>query len=112
MARLSLLAAVGAAWVGRTADGRELAWNLVAGVHDAPVGSERTVWVDGQAREVGPRAFDDLRFTPEAARQRHDNLLLVRSSYRQPFGAFSGRLPGGLELAEGYGVTEEHDAWW
>jgi hypothetical protein len=100
------------AGVGQATDGRELAWNLVDGVHDAPLSSERTVWVDDQAYEVGPRAFADLRFAPEAVRQRRDNLLLVRSSYRQPFGVFSGQLPGGIELADGYGVTEDHDAWW
>jgi hypothetical protein len=38
---------------------------------------------------------------------------LVRSSYRQPFGAFSGELPGGLAtLTEGLGVMERHEAWW
>jgi hypothetical protein len=36
----------------------------------------------------------------------------VQSRYRQPFGTFSGRLPGGLELAAGYGVMEEHDVRW
>jgi hypothetical protein len=36
----------------------------------------------------------------------------VRSRYRQPFGTFSGALPGGIELADGYGVMEEHDVWW
>src|SRR6202035_1661749 len=30
--------------VGLAADGRELAWNLVAGVNDPPHASERTVW--------------------------------------------------------------------
>lgn len=100
------------AGIGRTVDDRTLAWNLVAGVHDAPVNSERTVWVDGRPHEVSARAGDELRFAPEAVRERHENLLLIRSSYRQPFGVFSGSLPGGLELAEGYGVTEEHEAWW
>ena len=38
---------------GRPTGGRS-AWNLVAGVHDAPVRSERTVWVDGVAQEAGP----------------------------------------------------------
>jgi hypothetical protein len=38
--------------------------------------------------------------------------LLVRSSYRQPFGSFSGSLPGGVELAAGLGVLEEHDVYW
>jgi hypothetical protein len=107
------------AGVGRAIDGRELAWNLVSGVNDPVRGSERTVWIDGRPIEPGPSAFDDelltvdgLRFAPEAIRERRDNLLLIRSAYRQPFGTFSGVLPGGVELAEGYGVMEAHDAWW
>jgi hypothetical protein len=107
------------AGVGRSLDGRELAWNLVDGVHDAPVSSERSVWVDGEPREVEPctfdpdlRGVDSLHFEPEAMRQRRDNLLLLRSAYRQPFGTFSGELPGGVRLGEGYGVMEAHDAWW
>ncbi len=107
------------AGVGRTADGRDAAWNLVAGVNDPPCSSERTVWIDGEPFEPPPSTFSDdlirvdaLRFSPEARRERRDNLLVVRSSYRQPFGTFSGELPGGVGLAEGYGVMEEHDAWW
>ena len=107
------------AGVGTSVDGRALAWNLVAGVNDPPAGSERTVWVDGEPKEVGPCRFDadlsrvdELRFAAEATRERRDNFLVLASSYRQPFGTFSGRLPGGLELADGYGVMEEHEAWW
>lgn len=107
------------AGVGLGTDARELAWNLVEGLHDAPLGSERTVWLEGEPHEVGPVSFDPglrgvggLRFDPEAERARRDNLLIVRSSYRQPFGTFSGELPGGVKLAEGYGVMESHDAWW
>ena len=107
------------AGVGVARDGRELAWNLVAGVNDPIHSSERTVWIGGVACEVGPTAFADdlsgvggLHFQGEAARQRRENLLLVSSSYRQPFGTFSGELPGGVELSEGYGVMEEHDVRW
>ncbi len=107
------------AGIGRASDGRELAWNLVSGVNDPAQHSERTVWVDGEPVESGPSAFaadlsgvDELRFSSEAVRESKDNLLLVRSRYRQPFGTFSGLLPGGIELAEGYGVMEEHDVWW
>jgi len=107
------------AGVGIARDGRELAWNLVSGVNDPPRDSERTLWIAGEPREVGPcrfaddlRSVDGLRFHSEAARDRRDNLLLVRSVYRQPFGTFSGELPGGVALAEGYGVMEEHEAWW
>lgn len=107
------------AGVGSSDAGRAVAWNLVAGVNDPPTSSERTVWVDGTPREVGPCRFDEelgavdgLRFSAEAMRSRSDNLLLVRSRYRQPFGTFSGQLPGGIALADGYGVMEEHDVWW
>jgi hypothetical protein len=107
------------AGVGIAVDGREVAWNLVSGVNDPPARSERTVWVGGDVLEPPPSVFrpdlagvDDLRFKAEAVRQRADNLLLVRSRYRQPFGTFSGELPQGVTLAEGYGVMEEHQAWW
>jgi hypothetical protein len=109
---------------GLTSDGRAVSWNLVNGVHDAPTGSERTVWVERQPAEVGPVAFapdlsavtfaegGSLEFTEWAAREEDMNLLLMRSRYRQPFGTFSGMLPGGIELAQGYGVMEEHEVLW
>ncbi len=107
------------AGAGRTPDGRALAWNLVAGVNDPRAASERTVWVDGIPQEAPPCTFaadlsavGELRFQPEAELARRTNLGLVRSDYRQPIGSFSGHLPGGHELAEGYGVMERHDAWW
>ena len=107
------------AGVGAAVDGRELAWNLVQGVNDPPHHSERTVWIDGQPSEAGPVEFapdlsavGGLLFASEAERENDTNMLLVRSSYRQPFGTFSGELPGGIRLAGGYGVMEWHDAWW
>jgi hypothetical protein len=112
------------AGMGTTADGRPVAWNLVDGIHDAERNSERTVWIDGGAREVGPVRFapdlgaiegpagEALRFEEQAERSREDNLLVLRSSYRQPFGRFTGVLPGGVELAEGHGVMERHAARW
>jgi hypothetical protein len=107
------------AGVGRSESGERVAWNLVDGVHDAPRASERTVWVEGEPREVDPVRFapdlsavGGLRFHEWAAREDHTNLLLFRSDYRQPFGTFSGKLPGGLALGEGYGVMESHDVRW
>jgi hypothetical protein len=107
------------AGVGRSLDDRDLAWNLVEGVHDAPAASERTIWVDGEPQEVGPvdfaadlRGVGRLRFEAEATRERRDNLLILRSVYRQPFGTFRGELPEAVALAEGFGVMEAHDAWW
>ena len=119
------------AGVGTVTDGRPVAWNLVAGVHDDARASERTVWVGGQADEVGPVRFigeldgialaqagatggeaSALSFSAEATRERHDNFLLFRSDYVQPFGTFSGFLPGAGELSEGYGVMERHEVLW
>jgi hypothetical protein len=109
---------------GRSADGARVGWNLVAGVNDERTGSERCVWIDGEPREVGPVTFADdlssvsfaesgsLSFSEWGAREDHTNLLILRSDYRQPFGTFSGVLPGGVELEEGYGVMEWHDVWW
>jgi Protein of unknown function (DUF2804) len=107
------------AGIGRAGDGRAVAWNLVDGVHDSAVDSERTVWIEGVPEEVGPVEFaadlsrvGDLRFAEWSAREDHTNRLIVRSDYRQPFGSFSGVLPGGVELASGYGVMEWHDVRW
>jgi Protein of unknown function (DUF2804) len=107
------------AGIGRAVGGAAVAWNLVEGVHDAPEASERTVWIDGDPHEVGPQPFakdlsrvGDLRFEQWCVREDHTNRLLVRSDYRQPFGSFSGRLPGGVELESGYGVMEWHDVFW
>ncbi len=113
-----------AAGVGVDPAGTPLAFNLVEGVNDPPLGSERAVWVAGAPHEVAPVSFagdlsaircedgSELRFTPEAERSRRENLLLVRSEYRAPFGTFSGALPGGLQLAHGLGVVEHHRAHW
>ncbi len=113
------------AGVGRAEDGSAVGWNLVSGVNDGPEASERSVWSGGAAHEVGPvtiapdltaAAFaegGELRFGAEAVRERREDFLrLVRSDYRQPFGTFSGRLPGVGALAEGYGVMERHIARW
>ncbi len=43
------------AGVGRSTDGRALAWNLVEGVNDPVSGSERTVWVDGERLRAAAR---------------------------------------------------------
>jgi hypothetical protein len=113
-----------AAGVGAGPDGTRLAFNLVEGINDPPSGSERAVWVAGIPHEVPPVRFaadlssivcedgSRLMFTPEAERTRRENLLLVRSDYRAPFGSFSGTLPGNIPIAHGLGVVEHHRARW
>jgi hypothetical protein len=112
------------AGVGEDEDGAAIAWNLVSGVNDPASGSERAVWVAGEPREAPPVDFtadlsricckdgSELRFLAEAERSRRENLLLVRSDYRAPFGTFSGALPGHITLARGLGVVEHHRALW
>jgi hypothetical protein len=111
------------AGVGRTTDGRTLGWNLVEGVNDPETGSERAIWVDGEPVEAPVSTFDGLdgirfadgsrlAFTKEAERRREENKFVVRYSYRQPFGTFTGSLPGGIRLESGMGVMEHHDALW
>jgi uncharacterized protein DUF2804 len=110
------------AGVGESADGRAVAWNLVEGINDPPQRSERAIWVGGEPSEPAPVRFDGieaiefgdgarLAFASESERARNENLLLVRSRYRHRFGSFSGSL-GGVELASGLGVMEQHDAVW
>jgi hypothetical protein len=110
------------AGVGRSADGRELAWNLVSGINDPPQQSERAIWVDGRPSEPGPASFEGLdaitvddgrlEFSAICERRKEEKRPFVEYSYRQPFGTFSGSLPGGIELAHGIGVMEHHDAHW
>lgn len=111
------------AGVGELTDGRGVGWNLVQGVNDPPENSERAIWIDGKPFEPGPVRFDGLesvtfddgsalRCHAEAERSKAENKRIVKYSYRQPFGTFTGALPGGLELASGYGVMESHDASW
>ena len=111
----------GAGW---DVDGRAVAWSVIVGLNDSPVNSERAVWIEGMPQEVGPVRFADdlssvafaeggeLRFSEEAVRRRRDNLLLIRSSYSQPFGTFAGTLADGIEVRDAYGVMEFHEAYW
>ncbi len=112
------------AGVGRDAAGEPVGWNLVAGVNDGATDSERSVWRGGVAAEVGPVRFEAdltalsfaeggaLAFEAEAVRLRRDAVIVVRSDYRQPFGRYSGALPGVGRLHGGLGVMEHHVARW
>ncbi len=110
------------AGIGRAQDGRPVAWNLVEGINDPPANSERAIWIDGVPTEPDPVSFEGLSavgfadggllsFAPGYERARDDNFLVFRSSYRHLFGDFRGSL-GGIELAEGLGVMEQHEALW
>ena len=112
------------AGVGHTTDGETVGWNLVTGVNDPPKGSERAIWIGGEEFEPGPvdiaedlsyvrfEEGGELRFSEWSERAERTNLLLVRSSYRQPFGSFEGELPDGSLLSDGLGVMEWHEVRW
>ena len=50
------------AGAGLDQHGRRVAWNAITGLFDTREHSERTIWIDGVASEIGPVRFsDDLR---------------------------------------------------
>jgi hypothetical protein len=111
------------AGVGTSRDGRSFAWNLVKGINDPPLNSERTIWVAGEPTEPGPVEFQGLdsihfedesrlNFSAETQRSHHEGIpLLARSDYEAPFGTFTGTLMG-LPVDSALGVMEAHDAVW
>ena len=111
------------AGVGAARDGRKVAWNLVTGINDPPVSSERAIWVAGEPMEPGPVSFQGLEsiqfedesrlnFSAETQRTHHEGIpLLARSDYEAPFGTFTGSL-NGLPVESALGVMEAHDAIW
>ncbi|WP_147264156.1 DUF2804 family protein [Desertihabitans brevis] len=109
---------------GRLTDGRLAAWSLIVGLNDTLPHIENTLWLDGVPQALGPVRFEPdlsavhlaeggtLRFSAEAERASTTDLFVVRSAYRQPFGTYTGTLPGGLQLTGGVGVMEDHTALW
>jgi len=111
------------AGVGTARDGRSFAWNLVQGINDPPLSSERAIWIAGEPTEPGPVQFQGLdsihfedesrlNFSAETERTHHEGIpLLARSDYEAPFGTFTGQLMG-LRVDSALGVMEAHDAVW
>lgn len=112
------------AGVGEGAGGMPLAWNLTEGMHDAVECSERSLWSASGRVELPPGTIatdlshvdgpDGERLDGEhvAVRAHRQNLGIISSDYVQPFTTFSGTLPGGAEVARGWGVLERHNARW
>jgi hypothetical protein len=48
-----------AAAAGSDQHGRLVAFNAITGLFDTPVNSERTIWIEGDAREIGPNTFSE-----------------------------------------------------
>lgn len=113
--------------------GRAVGVNLCALHNDSDRARENVVWVDGVPHALGPVrfAFDraasgaapwtitgdglDLTFTPAGARRGDENLILVVSSFTQPYGRFTGTVRAGADTVrlDGVaGVVEDHVARW
>lgn len=112
------------AGAGTDTEGRAIAWNVVEGINDSSINSERTVWIDGVPSHVPPVKIDDslsgltcingerLDFHQTALRETHDNVLVIRSHYRHAFGSYSGTLPGNIRVQQAVGVMENHAVHW
>ncbi len=120
---------------GRLADGRAVGFNLTRNVNreDARY-NENAVWVDGRLHCLGPARFEfdrrdllapwrlgtadgavELTFVPHGERKEDTNLGVVRSSFHQPYGTFSGSVTAGgetLRIDDLWGVCEDHRAAW
>ncbi len=105
------------AGVGTSAAGEPVAWNLVdrrarraARQRAHRLGRRRAA--RGRRRSRSRADLDAASATcaspPRPSARATTTSVVFASDYRQPFGTFSGTLPGGLELAEGFGVMERH----
>ena len=124
-----------ATFAGHLADGRPVGLNLTRNVNeDDGRFNENAVWLDGRLHHLGPARFEfddrdllapwrlrttdgaaDLTFDPRGERAEDINLGLVRSSFHQPYGTFSGalQLPGEtVQIDDLWGVCEDHHASW
>lgn len=121
--------------VGRTTCGRDLAFNLTRNLNQRDDElNENGVWIDGALERLGPAHIShgadlmadpwqvgtadgvvELSFAPLRERFADLNLGLVQSRFHQPCGRFTGRLRHQgqeYELAEVWGVCEDHHARW
>jgi hypothetical protein len=115
-------------WRWAFAMGRGIAFNFSEGFLEGE--GENVVWLEGEPRPAGKIGFTfdgnapmsqwriksedgrvDLVFHPEGYRSQSIDLMLILSSYLQPFGTYSGRIHG-VEVRDLPGVAEDHTARW
>lgn len=124
-----------ATFAGREAGGRITALNLTKNVNPYDAAwNENALWVDGRIQRLSRAVYDfdpenplapwkirdqeglvDLTFQPFGERSEDLNLGVLRSSFHQPFGTFSGKVvfQGDLLNIESLpGVCENHLAYW
>jgi hypothetical protein len=116
---------------GRAESGERVAFNLVEGFVGEP---ECGLWIDGALFPCEEGSFTyrvdaplepwrvrsrcgsvDVAFTPAAVHAEHKDLVLVRSRFVQPAGAFSGTVRANgraFAIRDLAGVTEHQDVVW
>lgn len=120
---------------GRDSQSRAIALNLTRNVNeDDATLNENALWVDGRLEHLGPAQFDfdsdrilepwrltttdkrvDLVFSPQGERTEDIQLGVIRSTFHQPFGTFSGTVKSANEeirIEDHFGVCEDHTALW
>ena len=118
--------------MGKSEDGRPVAFNLVAGFNDE---RECVAWVDGEIAPISGVEFDfdpqrplgnwgihssderiSVTFRGDTKHEEQTRLGIVRSSFVQPMGVFSGRLsiPNQTEarIVDVPGVVENQETTW
>lgn len=92
--------------------------------------AENYVWLDNRRHPLGPLHFEvgaeggawriegptvRLVFTPHGAREQNASYGVVRSRFLQPYGSAVGTITvagNRVEIAQAFGVCEDHDALW
>ena len=126
-----------AAGGGFSTDGTRVGFNLTAHrpwddaqEHEQSDATDCAVWVGGRCIKLDRVEFDytprailqpwrihdadgivDLEFSPAGKRADDVNFGIVVSQFQQPYGTFRGRLAD-KEIADVFGVTEQHFAKW
>jgi hypothetical protein len=117
--------------LGRAASGERVGFNVVEGFVGEP---ECGVWIDGRLFPCGEGRFEfdagrprdawavrttcgsvDVTFRPDGLHREDKDLYVVRSSFVQPAGEFSGSISAGgrtYVVAGLPGVTEHQDVLW
>jgi hypothetical protein len=127
-----------AAAAGRDARGRTIGFTFTSHVREAgehDTANDSAMWLGGRVVDLedikfsydpknillpwrlsDARGLVDLEFQPLGERVEALDLKLIVSRFHQPYGTFRGtlRAPGGerFEIADVFGVTEEHFARW
>jgi len=110
-------------------DNTRLGLNVSCGVNETSY-SENCYWVNGKLVKVDLVSFDfnrdnpdsewliasndgqiDLHFKPEGYHEERQNLLLIKSNFKQIFGRFNGRI-GEIPIKEQYGFVEDQYVKW